>query len=150
MNTLPAQKYIPGVCNIGPAEIKSRMIAGGRPHPHRSCGRSPFLPPGLAADASRSLLSCIYFSHRVSPSSISFLRRLWRPGTLQCFERSREDRKRFSAGVPQEGPAESGSDLHLFGRDCCDHGACYSFHLVKAKSTRTGNCLYLWRQLLGF
>ncbi len=28
MNTLPPQKYIPGVCNIGPAEIKSRMIAG--------------------------------------------------------------------------------------------------------------------------
>ena len=28
MNTAPKDKYIPGVCTIGPAEIKSRMQAG--------------------------------------------------------------------------------------------------------------------------
>ena len=28
MNTMPQDKYIPGVCNIGPAEIKSRMQTG--------------------------------------------------------------------------------------------------------------------------
>ena len=28
MNKTPQDKYIPGVCNIGPAEIKSRMQAG--------------------------------------------------------------------------------------------------------------------------